>query len=106
MLQLWVLPEVSGQDAGYQVHCPLQGAVTRIYGDGGRETFGNHTSIDVAMLDQGQEAHFDGEFLAYLSKGHGEANAMAVTDGDLLRGEGLSFQALEDVQLTVVQWSD
>jgi redox-sensitive bicupin YhaK (pirin superfamily) len=108
MIQLWVLPDEKGQPAGYRVYKPRAGAVTRIYGGNGdqNETFASRTTLDVAMLGAGQEIQFDGLFLAYLTKGRGLANGNEVADGDLLRGEGLSFEALEDVQLTVVQRAD
>ena len=41
-------------------------------------------------------------FLAYLTKGKGSANGRPVTDGDLVRGDTVSFAAFEDVQLIVV----
>jgi len=108
MIQLWVLPEEKGQPAGYRVYQPRAGVVTRVYGGrrGQNETFASRTTIDVAMLEAGQEIRFDGLFLGYLTKGRGLANGNEVADGDLLRGEELSFEALEDAQLTVVQRID
>ena len=41
--------------------------------------------------------------LMYLTKGKGTANGTSVADGDLMRGDELSFEALEDVQLIVVR---
>ena len=39
---------------------------------------------------------------APLTKGNGAVNGTPVADGDLVRGDTLSFEALEDVQLIVV----
>jgi redox-sensitive bicupin YhaK (pirin superfamily) len=105
MVQLWVLPEVSGQSAGYKLYKPKWGEVTRIYGGGSEqgETFVSQTHMDVALLHIGQQAAFEGPFLAYVTKGKGTANGTAVADGDLIRGDELSFEAFEDVQLIVVQ---
>ena len=104
-IQLWVLPEQSGQPAGYKLYKPKWGEVTRIYGGSSTqdETFPSQTQIDVALLHNGQEASFEGPFLAYLTKGNGSANGRPVTDGDLVRGDTLSFAAFEDVQLIVVR---
>lgn len=105
LIQLWVLPESEGQAADYRVYQPKRGEVTRIYGGDSSQTdtFPSRTTIDIAMLNGDQEVRFDGAFLAYLTKGRGMANGAEVADGDLLRGNGLTFTALEDVQLTVVQ---
>jgi len=104
MIQLWVLPEESGQPAGYKLYRPKWGEVTRIYGGSSEqdETFPSKTHMDVALLHSGQHASFDGRFLAYLTKGKGAANETPVADGDLVRGDTLSFEAFEDVQLIVV----
>ncbi len=104
MIQLWVLPEQLGQPAGYKLYKPKSGEVTRIYGGNSEqdETFPSQTHMDVALLHSGQLASFGGPFLAYLTKGKGTANGTLVTDGDLVRGDTLSFKAFEDVQLIVI----
>jgi redox-sensitive bicupin YhaK (pirin superfamily) len=105
MIQLWVLPEQSGQPAGYKLYKSKWGEVTRIYGGSSEqdETFPSQTQMDVALLRSGQQASFVGPFLAYLTKGNGTANGTPVADGDLMRGESLFFEAIEDVQLIVVR---
>jgi len=44
----------------------------------------------------------NGDCLAYLTKGKGIANGQIVSDGDLIRGEELSFEATEESQLITV----
>ena len=104
LIQLWVLPERSGEPAGYKVYKPKQGAVTRIYGGESDqdETFASNTVIDVALLNDGQSIEFNGSLLAYVTKGRGLANGQEVADGDLIRTDELNFSASEEVQLTVV----
>lgn len=104
MIQLWVLPERSGESAGYKFYQPKPGGMTRIYGGSidQDETFDSHTLIDVGLLTSGQTASFRGPFLAYLTRGSGIIDETTVTDGDLIRGEDLAFQATGDVQFIVV----
>ncbi len=105
MLQLWVLPEEAGQPAGYKLYDLAPGGVVRIYGGpaGQDATFASQTTIDVALPEAGQSLTFDGPFIAYLSRGSGSANGQPVEDGDIFRGEGLSFEAAEPGHLLVVQ---
>ncbi len=105
MLQLWVLPETPGQPAGYKVYQPQWGkGLQRIYGGSSaqEETFSSHTRIDVGLLKAGETVTVSTPFLAYLSQGAGLANGQNVTDGQLLRGPSLNFEATEDTQLSVV----
>jgi len=104
MLQLWVLPEVAGQAADYKVYKPVAGEFTRIYG--GERNEGNDfpakTKIDVALLGNGKTVEVDEPFLAYVTRGNGQANNQPVEEGDLIRGDSIKFEAMSDVQLIVV----
>ena len=104
MIQLWVLPEQPGQPADYKVYQPTTGEFTRIYGgdESDQSDFPARTRIDVAVLKKGQNVKVDGPFLAYITRGSGVANGEAIKDGNLIRGEALSFEASDDVQLIVV----
>ena len=104
LIQLWALPEVAGQPAGYKVYKPDTGRLTRIYGgekNSDRE-FASNTKIDVGLLSNGQQIEVDGAFLSYITRGKGIANNEQVQDGDLIRGSSLKFKASEDVQLIVI----
>ncbi len=105
MIQVWALPEVAGQPAGYRVYRPGSGGVTRIYGgtDGQQETLPSRTEIDIALLDAGGTIRSDVPFVGYLTRGAGAANGAQVADGDLFRGEQLTFEARERVQLILVK---
>ena len=104
LIQLWVLPEVAGQPAGYKVYKPETGELTRIYGgkNNSDSDFASKTKIDVGLLGNGQKVEVDGAFLAYITRGKGIANNQQIQDGDLIRGSSLTFKANEDVQLIVV----
>ncbi len=41
-------------------------------------------------------------YVAYLIRGAGVANGETITNGDLIRGEGLAFEASTDSQLIIV----
>ena len=104
MLQLWVMPEVSGQPARYEKSTVTWGNTTRIYG-GTREgglAFPAQTTIDIAMLRAGESIELTDPYLAYVAAGDGQAGDTRVTDGDLIRGTGASFTAKTDAQLIVV----
>ena len=104
LIQLWALPEISGQAADYKVYKPVRGKLTRIYGgENNSDTdFPSKTIIDVAVLSDGQQIEVSGPFLFYMTRGKGIANNEPVQDGDLIRGNSIKFKASEDVQLIVI----
>jgi len=124
MLQLWVLPEVAGQPAGYN-HYPLPDkGVTRIYGgkaaggkghggksgegkeQGQKQTFASKTTIDVVRLASGESINFKEEILAYVSNGTAdfsdENNNFNAEDGDLIRSYKTEILATSDVEIVVI----
>lgn len=104
MIQIWVLPEESGQDSCYKTLQITPGESTRIYGGfNAEDTFSSHTQISVAVLKSGDKTEFDDQFIAYITRGSGYANGGKITDGDMISGENLSFIASDDVQLIIVQ---
>lgn len=104
MLQLWVMPEVNGEPAGYRKFSPAWGETTRIYGGSPEETlsFTAQTTIDVAMLTAGQALELTAPYLAYVAKGDGQLDGTSLTGGDLIRGADGSFKATTDVQLVLI----
>lgn len=108
MLQMWVLPEVPGVPAGYQVHNPKAGERTRVYGGGpeSTETYAAKTCIDIVNLNKGQGIDLEGEFLIYLTKGQGTMDGHSLEDGHLVEGEASRFEATEDVQFILIQVRD
>jgi redox-sensitive bicupin YhaK (pirin superfamily) len=108
MLQLWVLPEIAGQAAGYK-HYPLtEKGVTRIYGGSPtqKQTFASKTTIDVVRLAKGENIRFSDEILAYVSKGTAdfsdENNSFNAENGDLIRCYKTEILATSDTEIIVV----
>ena len=105
MIQLWVMPDESGEPAGYKVYESVKGEVTNIYGGAKDQsnTFNSHTSISVVNTFAAQTIIHDGTVMAYLSKGSGEMNGEKIQARTLLRSEsGLTFKASEESQLILI----
>ena len=105
MIQLWVLPETSGEPANYKHYKLEQGKLMRIYGGlkDQNETLDSHTIMDVGILSADQEISKNGKFLAYVTRGSGILNGETVKDGDLVRGENLNFKASnDDTQIIII----
>jgi len=104
MIQLWALPERPGEAAGYKLYEPKWGETAHIYGGetDQKETYAAETMIDVSLLHDGQTVSVDGPFLAYVTKGAGQAGDETVADGDLIRGDGLQFTADGKTQLITI----
>ena len=105
MIQIWVTPEKSGDAAGYKSYSLQQGKVTRVYGGDANqeETFASKTTLDVGLVDANQTISLDGEFIAYVTSGNGTLDGQNVTDGDLIRGHDIRFQAKTDSQIIIVR---
>ncbi|VAW55506.1 Pirin [hydrothermal vent metagenome] len=104
IIQLWVLPEVAGQAADYKVYKPVTGELTRVYGgiDNDVNDFPAKTKIDVAKLRGGDIIEVDESFLTYVTRGKGLANNQSVEEGNLIRGDSIKFEAINDMQLIVI----
>lgn len=104
IIQMWVTPERSGQSADYKSYTLKQG-ITRVYGGDSNqdETFSSSTIVDVGLIDVNKTISFDGEFLAYVTVGNGILNGEKVSNGDLIRGNDVTFQAKSNSQIIIVR---
>jgi redox-sensitive bicupin YhaK (pirin superfamily) len=111
MLQLWVLPDESGQRAGYKHYTLKANGVTRIYGGNKNQgqTFSSQTVIDVVRLFSGESITFDEEVLAYVSQGEAdfedENSTFSAQDGDLIRTYKTNITTQSNVEIVVVSQS-
>ena len=98
MIQLWVLPENHGEEAGYKLYDVTQNKLTKIYG-GTKEqsiTFDSHTVLEVGEFSKAFKFRKEGDFLVYMTGGTALLNDTNVKDGDLIRGSNLNFKATSD----------
>ena len=105
MIQLWVMPDEAGEQAGYKMYPPVKGEVTHIYGGNKYQskTFYSNTFISVANTFAKQTIKQDGPVMAYLSKGNGRVNGQRIEARTLIRSEtGLSFEAETESQLILI----
>ena len=105
MIQLWIRSENSGEPAGYKLYDLQQGKINRVYGGKieDQEFFPSNTIMDVGLLSPNQKITLNGKFIAYVVKGSGIANENIISDGDLIRGNDLEFQASENTQIILIQ---
>lgn len=109
MLQLWVLPEESGQSASYKHYTIKAQGITRIYGGNKNQTntMASKTTIDIVRLPQGQYIEFNDETLVYVSKGKAdfldENSVFSAEDGDLIRSYKTEITATSDVEVIVIR---
>ena len=104
MIQMWCIPEISGQKPDYKKYTLKRNSFTRIYGgdEGSIYTFNSHTYIEIGEFSKGAKFSMEQQLLAYITKGIAIVNDEKVQDGDLIRGKGIHFEALEDSQIIVI----
>lgn len=104
MIQLWVLPDEPGEAAGYRVYSPADGERLRIYGGDKDqdERFYSRTSIDIANVKKDQTISHTGDVMAYLTKGSGVLNGVALAARTLVRSSDAEFRADEEAQLILI----
>ncbi len=108
MLQLWVLPDESGQAAGYKHYSLKAKGMTRIYGGNKsqNETFDSKTYIDIVRLSKGENITFNEEILAYVSQGTAEFSdensTFSAENGDLIRSYKTEITTTNNAEIVVV----
>jgi len=104
MIQLWVLPEELGECSAYH-HYPIKSnSTTRVYGGGSQvKTFDSKTTMDVGRLESGSKTKFSGPTIFYLVAGSGSVNGTKVTEGNLVRDDGIHFEAQSDSLIIAIQ---
>lgn len=105
MIQLWVLPDRSGEAAGYKHYQPEHGKLVKVYGGDMKQqtTFYSKTAVFVANASPEQQFSHQGEAIAYLSKGSALINGERVPPRTLISAvDGIEFKALTEAQLIII----
>ncbi|WP_342805713.1 pirin family protein [Alteromonas sp. M12] len=105
MLQIWALPETSGEPASYKFYDLKKDEMTPVYGGDKSQnvTLDSQTIIEIGLLSKHKNVTHEGAFMAYVTGGEGILNGIEVKDGDLIRDENLDFTALSDeVHLSLI----
>lgn len=105
MIQIWVTLEKQAEQAGYKLYSLQQGKIICVYGGpkDQNDTFSSQTVLDVGLLDTNQKISFDGEFIAYVTRGKGTLNGESVINGDLIHGKDITFQSETNSQIIIVR---
>lgn len=105
MIQIFILPEKSGEPASYNVFDLKEGELTHVYGGEKTQnkTLDSHTNIEVGHFLKKQTLSKKGEFLVYVTKGTCYINNQLIEDGTLVHDKDLNFEAIDDnVHLTLI----
>jgi redox-sensitive bicupin YhaK (pirin superfamily) len=104
MIQIWLIPEVAGEPAAYQMFQTQPGTRTRVYGGTSDqdETFAARTVVDIAHLDAGKTIKQPGRTLVYITTGAGTSGNETIREGDLVDTRDFSYKALDDSKLILV----
>ncbi len=101
MIQLWVIPEIRGESADYQMFHAEPGTRTRVYGGppGQDNTVTARTAIDIAHLNAGDTIVQSGRSIVYITSGEGVCAGETLTEGDLVETRDFKFKANTDSKL-------
>ena len=105
VIQLWVMPDKTGESAGYKTYQPVIGELTQVYGGPQNQdkTFYSTTSIAIANATAGQTFSQQGPVIAYLSAGSGQMNGQTIGARTLVRSNvKLNFTASSNAQLIFI----
>jgi redox-sensitive bicupin YhaK (pirin superfamily) len=109
MIQLWVLPDELGQQAGYKTYHPELGHLTQVYGGNKSQqnTFNSQISIAVSNTQVEQNIALANEVLVYLSKGSAEINGDRINARSLVHcQQGVNLTALTQGQAIFIYQTD
>jgi len=99
LIQIWVLPDETGEPAGFKTYRFESGKLTKIYGGKKNQsaTFYSHTGISVGLANTGDTFSLKGEVMAYLPDGAAQINGEKLAAQSLVYVDhGLEYKALED----------
>ncbi|MCF2857704.1 pirin family protein [Pseudoalteromonas sp. SMS1] len=108
MLQVWALPDVAGEPAGYKSYRPAMQGVTRIYGGNPAQadTFASNTTMDIVHLGSHDHYKVGNKSLIYVISGHavlqGSEESTPLKEGDLFEIKGAQIVASTYTHLLVV----
>jgi hypothetical protein len=105
ILQVWALPEESGLSAAYKAYKPEKG-LTRLYGgpENQKETFPSSTTIEILILEAGEQFSFQKEAMTYLAEGTASIeNGLEIIEGDLNLLENTELTAKSDLKMIIIK---
>lgn len=108
MIQIWMMPEERGYKPDYKKYDIGQNKLRRIYGgnDESEEVFSNHTNVEIGEFTKGEKFSIQHQFIAYLTKGVAMVNGEEFKNGDLIRGDHIEFESVEDAQIVLIYEND
>jgi redox-sensitive bicupin YhaK (pirin superfamily) len=104
MIQLWVLPEVTGEPASYKMYQAKDDSRTRVYGGPADQddTFAARTIVDIVHINKGDRVSQPGRSLAYVTNGVGTSADETIREGYLVDTRDFEYTALADSKLILV----
>jgi len=101
MIQIWVIPEDSGDEAEYQMFHAEPGKRTRVYGGppDQTDTVSARTAIEIAHITAGDNVTQSGRSVVYITSGEGVCAGETLTEGDLVETRDFKFKAKTDSKL-------
>jgi redox-sensitive bicupin YhaK (pirin superfamily) len=109
MIQMWVLPDKLGEQAGYKVYQPESGQLTQVYGGNKNQqnTFNSKISVAVSNTQVEQNIVLAGEVLVYVSKGSALINSTTIHARSLVHcQQGVNFETLMQGQAIFIYQTD